>query len=391
MGIDWSAHPLDPALVTQRLIPCVLENKPINDLIERAVAIAAVTHRTQAWKLAASRVDGDLFWRVTEAAPKKRVPVGRPKRGLLSRWFGASEKDGEPEMTEVFEGPLCGLPGFESDLHVFGRPFFIDADDGEEAAIAFDRYMAAAEGRDGAVDAVVRDMLQALDAKRASRLPAGLAQNLADLVQSAPSLTSLAPQTETEAFDGDALRAQIERRVAAWRAAAAATDPKQEIGDGEERTTALAAQAQMPFDMVSFAAGLIPGWMGCGYGFASGVLAQIKAGGGLFESPASLFAPLIAAIPAAGRALAATITDNFTLGGWVPPDRVHRLLDVLSAKRDEIIVAFENNPSALTPRQREMLACDWIKFNEAATYAMRHGLGYIEAAEIYSGYFGWAN
>jgi hypothetical protein len=39
----------------------------------------------------------------------------------------------------------------------------------------------------------------------------------------------------------------------------------------------------------------------------------------------------------------------------------------------------------------KFMAEDYIKVLEPATYALKKGFGYLEAAEIYSGPLGWAN
>ena len=64
-------------------------------------------------------------------------------------------------------------------------------------------------------------------------------------------------------------------------------------------------------------------------------------------------------------------------------------VDLLTRHRRELILAWQNRP--YDAANFDMLAADFNKILEPATYALRHGYGFIEAAEVHSGILGWMN
>jgi hypothetical protein len=109
MGFDTSHHPVDVALIHERLLPYVRGEGQIDDLFEVALRIAKVRFRAKAWALGA----------------------------LASRHAGIV--------------PM---------LHVWGRPFFITVDGPAAIGAAIDRYLDCSVE---AVDGVAREMLAAID------------------------------------------------------------------------------------------------------------------------------------------------------------------------------------------------------------------------------------
>lgn len=146
----------------------------------------------------------------------------------------------------------------------------------------------------------------------------------------------------------------------------------------------------LPLQMAGFAAELLPGWMSRGYGFASSLFDKIGVKARVFETPEPLFKDLVAVVPEMRVALHSTITENFILGGYVPPQNMQSFVDLLKKHERDLILAFHKGPPP-TADQMRFMAEDYIKVLEPATYALKKGYGYLEAAEIYSGPLGWAN
>jgi hypothetical protein len=115
MGYDTSYHPVDLALVEERLLPYVKGRGEIDDLVARAVRIGRVRFRANAWGLGALATQD---------------------------------------------------PAIQSMLHVWGRPFFITVEGPDAIGAAIDRYLAADPGD---VDAIAREMLVALSPGLAAR------------------------------------------------------------------------------------------------------------------------------------------------------------------------------------------------------------------------------
>jgi len=171
MGLDISAHPIDTALFRDRLIPFVQGQGALDDVIERAVALAAVRYRANSWGLGAYNVQRAFTDAQGEAAPKVvhqyERPVSQPS--MLGRLFGAKAKT----VTESYEAPerVPGLPDFDTDLALWGRPFFIVADDEATALADLERYLALPAQSEAAVDALCQEMIARMEAMR-TRLPA---------------------------------------------------------------------------------------------------------------------------------------------------------------------------------------------------------------------------
>jgi hypothetical protein len=399
MGLDISAHAVDAALFRDRLEPFLLDRAPIDDLIDRAAEIRAARTRANAWGLAVTELSHELH--AAQRAVAKTTTITRVVRGKglagLARLFGAKAKVETVEVPET----TPGLPGFDTDREVWGRPFFIVGADSAQVIADLDRYLAAAARGEAAVDALVREMLARLDDARTAQLP-GLAEHMADTIRAAPLLTTLQLKEpvaeEGEDFDVGRYKAAVARQAETWRTAIEAADLDAtieiETDFGPQETSMRDLQAGLPLELASFAASLMPGWMGRGRVYATALLEKIGAPwSDLFEEPAPLFRRLIERAPAVRDRLASTITDNFSLGGFAPPEKVGALVERLEANREALIFAWvepEERPH-LTDAYVEQLSTDYLKIIEPARYALKHGYGYLEAAEIYSGFLGAMN
>jgi hypothetical protein len=162
-------------------------------------------------------------------------------------------------------------------------------------------------------------------------------------------------------------------------------------GEGDQGVPASDYLPMLPLRMAGFAAELLPGWMSRGYGFATSLFDKIGVKTShLFETPEPLFRDLVKAAPAVRDGLNTTIVENFCLGGYVPPQKMKAFVDLLIKHERAMVLAFHQGPVP-TAEQMKFMAEDYIKILEPATYALKKGFGYLEAAEIYSGPLGWAN
>jgi hypothetical protein len=156
--------------------------------------------------------------------------------------------------------------------------------------------------------------------------------------------------------------------------------------DDEQRDqpTANELLPALPQSMVSFASALLPGWMNRGNNHASFLFDKIGVkASDLFETPEALFAPLVKQAPVMAEALSSTISGNFELGGYVPPQKVAAFVERLEKHKIALSTAWGEGATELSP--------DYIKIIEPARYALKHGYGYLEAAEVYSGPLGMMN
>lgn len=401
MGLDTSAHPVDTALFRERLVPFVKDGKPIDDLIARAARMAVASSRAATWRFSAQ----NFAWKVREAqeavVPTVTERYSEPAR--KANFFESILGIKPPMREKTFTHPerVPGLAAVDNDLASFGRPFFMPVEGTERVLGLYDRYLQAEKGGEAAVDAIAREMVAELSAN-ALNFPAGTRPAVIQATKAMlPFETRILPERSEEA--GPALTVaqhaqRFARETQLWRFVFLNRDSGRSLpeefqdpdGEGDQGVPASDYLPNLPLRMAGFAAELLPGWMSRGYGFASSLFDKIGVKARVFETPEPLFKGLVAAAPKMREALHATITENFILGGYVPPQKMQSFVDLLKKHERDLILAFHKGPPP-TADQMRFMAEDYIKVLEPATYALKKGYGYLEAAEIYSGPLGWAN
>ena len=336
MGFDVSSHPVDVALVQSRLLPYLRGQgtpRDLDDLVAAAVRHARVRHRANAWGL------GLVALHTTDEATQK-----------------ANRKARTPTPPAVPET-------FDPDLHVWGRPYFVTAPAAEVSAV-LDRYLAATPAQ---ADAVAMEQLHLLH------------PNLPNLVQ--PDAEGVLPDDEALARG---LREDLEVLRGAYPHLASGRPVK--LPDGEATDPEDLFLFTMPLSVLTFAAHLNPGWMARGHVWFTQYLGDAKLDAdGLVESAASLFEPLLNTIGGWEEAFEPTITQNYTLGGYVRPANVPAFRRYWEAHRAELLAPLTDEGEA------DYGAVCYQKIHEALLDAERRKFGFVEATEVYSGFLGVMN
>ncbi|MFD4945924.1 hypothetical protein ACFVYE_28270 [Streptomyces sp. NPDC058239] len=310
MGFDTSFHPVDLALIENRLLPYLAghgQDDGIADLIARAVEVRKTRFRAKAWALG-----------VQEYALDNGIP-------------------------------------FESQLHVWGRPFFIVGDGPGQIAEDIQRYLAAPGG---GVDAIAAEMVSRLDPALSGRIQ--------------PDEDGQLPGDDTLA-DGLATPLRMLRGSAI---ALRAGERSVRSGDGREFDAARLLTREVPYCVLEFAAALLPGWMSRGRTWPTCLCgdAGIPAEG--FTAPTALTGLLREEFPGLEWPTApATIMSNYMVGGLVPATAV-------TGARAHLV------------RHHDELKCDALdvqKIDEAMGVAEHLGVAFCEATEVYSGMEGNLN
>lgn len=346
MGYDVSAHPVDVQLIQERILPYIRGKGDISDLVETAVRLAQVRFRANAWGL------GVLNLSYAEADAKRK----RPKKST-----SVAAKKPKPRPQRLVPDT------FDSDLHVWGRPFFITTPT-ERVSDEIDRYLAATPKQ---VDAIATDMLRELNPAlvgkvkpdtegslpRPKRLAAAVIEPLALLRSAYPHLKTRKPVPLPAGYDDDT------------------ADPVELL------------LHSLPLEVITFASHLQPGWMARGYVWFTAFIQRARLRPGtLVESAATLFEPLLGGLKGFGSAFDPTITSNYTLGGYVRPENVPAFREWMEAKTDKMVAAcVKEGWDEDGTRQ------DLGKVMESLRDAERRGMGFLEAAEVYSGPFGIMN
>lgn len=240
---------------------------------------------------------------------------------------------------------------FDSRLYVWGRPFFITVEGPENVSKAIDTYLAA---KPEDVDEIAREMLRTFD------------PSLVDRVK---------PDTSGHQPSDDKLASGITWRLELLRDAYAHQDKAvvrgEETYDPHELLT-----REIPLSVLEFAAHLRPGWMDRGV-WPTRLIAESNVDAGdLFEEPTALLGAF-AKFPPMTDLLSDTITENYMVGGFVPPAKVPALRQLLQRDLDTLIAPARADGWEDEARRsvRKMI--------EALVDAERKGFGFAEATEIY--------
>lgn len=398
MGYDISNHAIDAAFIRERLIPFVMGRGALEDLsdyIDRASRLSLVAHRANAWGLRTTQLDYAIHDAQRNAAvprPAPPAPVPPPARPTLwQRLTGqrpAAAPAPAPRETWV---RTSGLPGFDSDLSVWGRPFFIVAGNSDEALQDFDAYMQASEDD---VDTIARRMLTRLDAMRDRIDPRCDPEVVAVLDAFHPAEAHLPELDATDAAipDPALVRQHIERKLLLMRRFWAERRSDDPIEDAllDEPVAPSDYIESLPFDIINLASQTLPGWMGRGHVWPTRLFDKIGVKvRHLFETPEPLFRDLVQEDKRLRGVFGTTIPCNYSLGGYVPPEKVDAFIGLLERHRTDLILAWSDrkDPTEID----EALAADYTKILEPALLARRHGYGFLEAAEVYSGFLGAMN
>lgn len=389
MGFDISNHAVDVAAIKQRIVPFVRGHEvSVDDLIARAARLNCIKFRANAWGLGLVEESQALWNRQYSLGIARRVRWREPQ-GLLARLFRRPPtfKDGEvPQVT--------GIPGFDSDLSVWGRPFFIVADTTEEALEDFGAYMALPDAWPGAVDALAQRMLAKLDARRGEPLDDFDPRVLKVLDDAYPFLSRVQPNEDREPPD-EAVTAQWLQREFGRARFVFDKRYSDEVLAGEDEEEPVPVRELAPtlaYRVLNLAAQNLPGWMGRGRVWPTALFQTIGVPvSHVFERPTSLFEDLLRDVPETEDTLRTTITENFCLGGYVPPQKMQAFVDLLTKHRRELVLAWRERRREPTESELDEVASDFKKILEPATYAARNGFGFIEASEVYSGILGWMN
>ncbi len=248
------------------------------------------------------------------------------------------------EELDFTPDPAAKLIGekIDPELHLHGRPFLITEGSADSVSSMVDRYREA-EG-EAAVRALVREQLARIGPKLPEQVePAEIERLSPDMVYRRELLAAL-----KEIYD---------------MAATARSEGSPPL--------------ELPWRSLQLHSRLVPFWIGRD---VDGLETICRAAG--VEPPDCLapawrpFARTCEEFPALREALGFELTGPRDLGAFVSPEEIGMLLTFLSAEGARIIQA--------AARHGEGRTCTTLlrKIRECASYAARHGFGYLEASGI---------
>jgi len=337
-----SFHPVDPELFRDLFVPLVVGRRVSPD----AFLAAAIDNR-RSWHRA-RRVQAGLA-AMLEAARPPEPPVG--VGFLLTLKAKLDRFDFRPDPRAVRLGEVL-----EPDLHLEGRPYFIAEASAEKVAQVAHDYRTAPD--DLARDGLALEQLVRLDPQVAR---------------------GFEPVEVPEPSPDPSYRVDRLRDLQDLHALGHAARENQQVTapDGTRRLAAQVLAETFPWRAVTLHAQALPFWRARD---VDGLRAVSEAAGiapfpGL-GSPRPLFLEACEAHPALEPGLSAELEDRRSVGGYVAPERVEELVEFLSEHGAAIIRIAARHGEG--PRASSMLR----SMKEAAVYAHRHGLGYLEASGI---------
>ncbi|WP_067701532.1 hypothetical protein [Nocardia jejuensis] len=311
MGYDISFHPVDMRLVQERIVPFLAGrggDGDLADLVGDAVRQAKVRFRANAWGL-----------------------------GVLEAY---------------------GHEDFDARLYLWGRPFFVTAEDAASVAETVVRYCNAELDE---VDDLARSQIALLDPALLSRVE--------------PNMNGTLPSDENLAV-GFRWKLELLREAGA---AVRAGRPTIRNADDEDISAGSALSGNMQFATVEFLAALLPGWIERGRVWPSELEENVSTEGysGLSDN-SPLFGSLPVEFPALEWESNWTIPSNYSIGGYAAPSDVPALRAWLARNAESLTAVGDQWDDR--PYVRKALR----KIDEAAALAELTGSGFLEAAEIYS-------
>lgn len=337
-----SFHPVDPSFF-EETIGALLAGRKVQPqgFVDAAIAVR------RSWWVARRTV------RALEAALEAAEPPKPERTGGLFERIKATALAVDHKVDPATRRATELL---DPELHLHGRPFFVTEESAERVADVVHEYRTAASAR--VAEAAALDQLVRLDRGFPTAFPPeDLPEPSADL-----------------AYRGDLLR---EMRDLFDVAAAARRAGTFAAPDGPPRVALEVLQEEMGWRAVRLHARAMPFWQARD---VDGLETVCRASGiappACLKPAHPLFAEVLQELPALADGLPLEIPGPRAIGAYVPPGEVGQLLEFLLEAGAGMIRA--------AGRHGEGPACTVLlrKVRECATYAKRHGLGYLEASGI---------
>lgn len=342
MGFDVSFHPLDVKLIENQIVPVILGKQAPEELYRRAAKAAKNRFLANAWGLGLLQFRNEQLRLQREASNK----------GVIARLLGRSKPSESAAIAE-----------FDSDLYVWGRPYFITSIDDDALFESIDRYTdAAPQDADELARRMIADRWPDVSDRVRKDDSSGLPSD-EDFLHSVSWKIELLREAVKAVSDGTTIR----------------------LPDGEEQDPVelLSNDAQMA--ILEFHSALVPGWMGRGLVAPTQLLQQAGRQSKVIERSDKPFASLSDAISALTLRSDASVIENFMVGGYVAAENVAVFLGELESTKPDILSAADG--------EGWRLECEVVfrKIAEALKDARRRGIGFVEASEIYSAPMGVMN
>jgi len=345
MGFDTVFLPVDTRFIQDKLLPYFVGKKELDDIFKKIPSLVKHRHRANDWGL-----------RVLNAQPRPLQPPYDGWGPHVWRYFQTkrAQRKRHRKMLEVHE--------FNSDLHVWGRPFFIARNDVNEAV---DQYLAA------------RDIAEV------DRLAAEMVENLVMPILDDPETL------DRHVYPTDIrIIATITRDFRRCKKAIAGLSRGKGAVPGRFRgyNPQKFVEHRLPMITLRLSSLFTPGWIDSGRCWPTAMLKAAQIQSDIFETSSGLFEPIFENLPGLKQNLQATITGNYMVGGYVPPHRIAELEALLLDSQYKLKTAMSKG--GWSGNSFDLV---YRKLLEAVAYAKYKGFGFAEATDIYMPFAGMIN
>lgn len=342
MGFDVSFHPIDSIFIRDQIVPIMVGEKDPTELYERAARAAKIRFLANAWGLGLVQFQHEQSRAQREASNKS----------FIARFLDRNK----PQDFDT-------LSDFESDLYVWGRPYFITSTEDASLFDAIDRY---SDLTPQDVDGFARSMID-------NRWPKIAARVRKDESSTIPS--------DEDFLHGVSWKIELLREAVK----AIHDGTKVQLPDGDEHDPVELLSNETQMAVLELHSVFVPGWMGRGRVAPTQLLDQAGRESKVVETSDMPFASVSDAIPELSLRSDSTIHENFMVGGYVAPGNVAAFQREVESVETEVLSAAD--------REGWKHECEVVlrKIIEALVDSQRRGIGFVEASEIYSAPMGVMN
>ncbi len=383
MGNDFSCHPIDERVIRERILPYVMGNGNIDDLVAEAIRVKKISTECKRWATASSMLESEIFSVQSKELPRgvslEEVPIR--KKNFLDKLLGRTPATHKVKR-EIYQ-KTTGIPGFDCDLHLYGRPFFIDGDDPDQVITSYQKYLLSDLNH---VPNLALETLESITSK-VNQLPSDVSEEAIKIMLRfyplRDNLVLPAANMMTDHEIANSIMNSINIIRDVWQNR---NNKNHSIVVDSQKILSEKYMKEIPYYTILFATSLMPGWMGRGYNTPSNMLSEVGADiENLFAAPTKLFESIIAVDSRVKTNLISNDYEQNSLGSYVEPSAVADLVALLEKHKEDIINLNSGTAARAESLRRDMLL-DWQKAMEAARCALKYGYGFMEASDIYSGF-----
>lgn len=352
LEIDRTYHPLDRELLARHYLPGLTAPLDVEPLVARRAARARIYGYASLFKLRAA----DTF------DPKPTPPKLMDKLGAM---FGGAKAK---------ELATKGRPGFDVNVYLYGRPFFITESDPAKVAALVDQLLG--EERE---DEIIR-----IFQEQAAFFDEGKAAEIAAFVKRKPPLPKPADKVR-KGFEKILADRQVALRDALLSVGRADRIPAGIAEGALEEDPELDQKSRLDpvarfAHLAAYGMGLVlaethPFWTHrTGWDLAA--IVELLAPDSPATSHELLLEPLYELVPEARVQATPAIRHHYTAGAVVPAERVDAVLAKVAEGRGRFLDAAQSGSLDRKPENFH------AKLVEALTYANRKGWGLLEVGEV---------